>query len=309
MNTVNSLRHRSPAPRKIINFAATATGLLATMFGVFVLGWILWVVIGRGFTALNLDLLFSPTKPYFIPDGGLANAIVGTVIITCVASALAIPPGLLGGVYLSEFGSRGKLGEWLRFSANVMMGMPSIIVGLFVYTILVYTTKCFSGFAGSVALAIIMFPVVVRVTEDMLAMVPNALREACLAMGMPRWRATLGIIFKSARSGLVTGILLAVARVSGETAPLLFTALWSDAWPMFRDVPGRGIALWGDWHFVPSAFFTNPTANLTVTITEYATNSPFEVMQTRAWGGALLITAAVLLVNIVVRTILRSSHK
>ncbi len=166
-----------------------------------------------------------------------------------------------------------------------MMGMPSIIVGLFIYTLIVMTTGRFSGFAGSVALAIIMFPVILRTTEDMLCMVPNALRESALAIGAPRWRITLAVVFRSAKSGLMTGVLLAVARVAGETAPLLFTALTNDAWP--------------------TGFFTQPTANLTVTMTEYATNSPFQTMHIRAWGAALIITAAVLALNILCRTIFR----
>jgi phosphate transport system permease protein len=170
-----------------------------------------------------------------------------------------------------------------------MMGMPSIIVGLFVYALLVFTTKHFSGFAGSVALAIIMFPVVLRTTEDMLAMVPYELRESALALGMARWKTTCCIVFRAARNGLITGVLLAIARVSGETAPLLFTALWSDAWP--------------------TKFFTQPTANLTVTINEYATNSPYTTMHERAWGGALLVTAAILLLNIFCRIIFNERKK
>ena len=215
----------------------------------------------------------------------MLNAILGTAIITLVATLLAVPAGMLGGICLSEFSRSSKFGNAVRFSANVMMGMPSIIVGLFIYTLLVMTTGNFSGFAGSVALAIIMFPVILRTTEDMLCMVPNALRESALAIGAPRWRITLAVVFRSAKNGLTTGVLLAVARVAGETAPLLFTALTSDAWP--------------------TGFFTQPTANLTVTMTEYATNSPFAEMHVRAWGAAFLITASVLTLNIFCRTILR----
>lgn len=279
MNTI-TIRRNTNNIVKLLSF-------LATVLGIAFLIWILYTVIQMGSSVLKPSFLTSPTKPYGIPDGGIANAILGTAYITLMASLIGMPLGLLAGVYLSEFGSRSKLGNAIRFSANVMMGLPSIIVGLFVYSVVVITTKHFSGFAGSISLAIIMFPVVARTTEDMLAMVPNALREASLALGMPRWRATLDIIFRSAKSGLITGILLSIARVSGETAPLLFTALWSDNWVTLN------------------SFFTQPTANLTVTITEYATNSPFAAIQNRAWGAALLITVAILILNIIVRAIFK----
>jgi len=280
---------RSISFRKFKNNLMACLSVLAAIVGVFFLAWILFVVLKTGFSSLNWAFFTQPTKPYGIPDGGIANAILGTIFITAGAAAIGIPPGLLGGIYLSEFGRNSKLGDIIRFSSNVMMGIPSIIVGLFVYTLLVYTTKSFSGFAGSVALAIIMFPVIVRTTEDMLSMVPNQLRESALALGTPRWKATLSIIFRSARTGLITGILLSLARVSGETAPLLFTALWSDSWPF--------------------SFFTQPTANLTVTITEYATNSPFDEMHVKAWGAALLITIAVLCLNIICRILFKEVRK
>ena len=247
--------------------------------------WILWTILRNGAESLSVEFLTQPTKPYGVPGGGMLNAILGTALITLAATLLAVPAGMLGGVCLSEFARSSRFGNAVRFSANVMMGMPSIIVGLFIYTLIVMTTGRFSGFAGSVALAIIMFPVILRTTEDMLCMVPNALRESALAIGAPRWRITLAVVFRSAKSGLMTGVLLAVARVAGETAPLLFTALTSDAWP--------------------TGFFTQPTANLTVTMTEYATNSPFQTMHIRAWGAALIITAAVLALNILCRTIFR----
>jgi phosphate transport system permease protein len=272
------MRKRGMFFRKSLNAAVIVMSVAATLMGVFFLAWILYEVVIMGFKSFTLAFFTEPTKPYGVPDGGVANAMLGTVMITAGAVAIGTPAGLLGGVYLSEYGRSSKLGNIIRFSANVMMGIPSIIVGLFVYTMIVYTTKRFSGFAGSVALSIIMFPVVLRTTEDMLSMVPNALREAALAIGTPRWLATLTVVFRAAKSGLITGILLSIARVSGETAPLLFTALWSDSWP--------------------TDFFTQPTANLTITITEYATNSPFSEMHVRAWGAALIITAAVLALNI-----------
>ena len=280
-----SMKQRGLFLRKFRNYAIIGISALSTVIAAFFLIWILWTIFRNGMESLSLDFLTEPTKPYGVPGGGMLNAILGTAIITLVATLLAVPAGMLGGICLSEFSRSSKFGNAVRFSANVMMGMPSIIVGLFIYTLLVMTTGNFSGFAGSVALAIIMFPVILRTTEDMLCMVPNALRESALAIGAPRWRITLAVVFRSAKNGQTTGVLLAVARVAGETAPLLFTALTSDAWP--------------------TGFFTQPTANLTVTMTEYATNSPFAEMHVRAWGAAFLITASVLTLNIFCRTILR----
>lgn len=282
-------KRRNLGVRKAVNWISVIVSVACSAVGVLFLAWILLTVFRHGFESLGFSFFLQPTKPYGIPDGGIANAILGTLMITLGAAAIGVPLGLMGGIYLSEFARSSKLGNFIRFSANVMMGIPSIIVGLFVYTLLVVSTKQFSGFAGSVALAIIMFPVVVRTTEDMLCMVPNALRESSLAIGSPRWKATLTIIFRAAKTGLITGVLLSIARVSGETAPLLFTALTSDSWP---------------WHF-----FSEPTANLTVTITEYATNSPFDVMHGRAWGAALLITMAVLVLNIICRVLFREARR
>ena len=285
MTTETALKPRGLFLRKLKNFTVIGVSAFGTVIAAVFLIWILWTILRNGAESLSVEFLTQPTKPYGVPGGGMLNAILGTALITLVATLLAVPAGMLGGVSLSEFARSSRFGNAVRFSANVMMGMPSIIVGLFIYTLIVMTTGRFSGFAGSVALAIIMFPVILRTTEDMLCMVPNALRESALAIGAPRWRITLAVVFRSAKSGLMTGVLLAVARVAGETAPLLFTALTSDAWP--------------------TGFFTQPTANLTVTMTEYATNSPFETMHIRAWGAALIITAAVLALNILCRTIFR----
>ncbi|MCI5798695.1 MAG: phosphate ABC transporter permease PstA [Victivallales bacterium] len=285
MTTETALKPRGLFLRKLKNFTVIGVSAFGTVIAAVFLIWILWTILRNGAESLSVEFLTQPTKPYGVPGGGMLNAILGTTLITLVATLLAVPAGMLGGVCLSEFARSSRFGNAVRFSANVMMGMPSIIVGLFIYTLIVMTTGRFSGFAGSVALAIIMFPVILRTTEDMLCMVPNALRESALAIGAPRWRITLAVVFRSAKSGLMTGVLLAVARVAGETAPLLFTALTSDAWP--------------------TGFFTQPTANLTVTMTEYATNSPFETMHIRAWGAALIITAAVLALNILCRTIFR----
>ncbi len=285
MTTETALKPRGLSLRKLKNFTVIGVSAFGTVIAAVFLIWILWTILRNGAESLSVEFLTQPTKPYGVPGGGMLNAILGTALITLVANLHPVPAGMVGGVCLSEFARSSRFGNAVRFSANVMMGMPSIIVGLFIYTLIVMTTGRFSGFAGSVALAIIMFPVILRTTEDMLCMVPNALRESALAIGAPRWRITLAVVFRSAKSGLMTGVLLAVARVAGETAPLLFTALTSDAWP--------------------TGFFTQPTANLTVTMTEYATNSPFETMHIRAWGAALIITAAVLALNILCRTIFR----
>jgi len=279
------MKRRGITFRKVIDLAIKIFSIFFVAITIVMMGWIIFTIIDQGYGSLNWAFFSEATAPYGVPDGGIANALFGTLLITLGAAVIGVPTGILGGIYLAEFSNKSRLGDLIRFAANVMMGMPSIIVGLFVYALLVYTTKHFSGFAGSIALAIIMFPLVLRTTEDMLSMVPNSLRESALALGMPRWQSIFYIIFRAAKDGLITGILLAVARVSGETAPLLFTALWSDDWP--------------------THFFTEPTANLTVTINEYATNSPFTTMHARAWGAALLITVIILFLNIVCRLIFR----
>jgi phosphate transport system permease protein len=208
---------------------------------------------------------------------------LGTALITGVATIIGVPLGLLAGVYLAEFGRHSRLATVARFMANVLIGMPSIIIGVFVYALLVMG-RGFSGLAGAVALAIIMLPVVTRTAEDMLNLVPNALRESALALGAPRWKVTLGIVFRAAKAGLLTGVLLAVARVSGETAPLLFTALNSEYWP-------------------ESLF--QPTANLPVTINTYAAQ-PADDLLARAWGASLVITVAVLCITVIARLLLKA---
>ena len=275
------MKRRGMAFRKIVNWTIKAWSILFVCLAIAIIGWILFTVLDHGFKAFSWSFFVEPTKPYGIDNGGIANAMLGTLFITIGAVIVSVPLGILGGIYLSEFDRDSKLSKVIRFSANVMMGIPSILCGLFVYALLVYQTKHFSGFAGSLALGIIMFPVILRTSEDMLQMVPDSLRESALALGTPRWLATFSIVCRAAKNGLLTGVLLAVARVGGETAPLLFTALLSDDWPFH--------------------FFSEPTANLTVTINEYATNSPFEVMQTRAWGAALIICIAILGLNIFCR--------
>ncbi|MDR0933115.1 MAG: phosphate ABC transporter permease PstA [Victivallales bacterium] len=265
----------------LIRIFSAMTILLA--IGVMV--WILYTVICKGAAIMSFGFLTHASKPFGIAAGGVANAILGSLLITLGAAIIAIPPAVCAGIYLAEFSTYPKLSGVLRFCANVMMGIPSVLVGLFVYMLMVATMGHFSGLSASVALAIIMFPVIMRTTEDMLLMIPYTLRESALALGMTKTRTTLAVVCRSAKNGLLTGILLALSRVSGETAPLLFTALFSDSWP--------------------TGYFSEPTANLPVLITEYATNSPFESMQRAGWGAALVVTILVLCSNLGVRIFFR----
>ena len=278
---------RSDKGRKLLDFTVKAVSMGAALLGIFFLGWILFVVIQRGIAAISWDFFTKLPTPPGMEGGGVMNAIIGTVLMTGIATLLGVPTGVLAGVYLAEFGKNTRLGAWVRFTVNVLMGIPSIIIGLFVYSILVFPFGRFSGLAGGVSLAILMFPVVSRTTEDMLSMVPNALREAALAIGNPRWMATLSILFRAAKSGLITGVLLSVARVSGETAPLLFTALNSPY--MMKSL-------------------NEPVANLTVTIYQYAM-SPYDDWNQVAWGASLVIMITVLLLNLTARLVVGGKKK
>ena len=276
------MKYRSQTVRRGTDLGIKLISSLAALLGIAMLGWILGTVLLKGYAAINWEFFTELPAPPGMPGGGLANAIVGTLLITLAAVLMGVPVGLAAGVWLAEFGQQSKTAETVRFAANLLMGTPSIIIGVFVYVILVMTTGQFSGFAGALALAIIMLPVVARTAEDILSLVPTALREAALALGVPRWKATLGVVFRAAKAGLLTGTLLAIARVSGETAPLLFTALNSPFWP---------------------ASFNEPTANLTVTIFNYAM-SPYDDWQTLAWGASLLITVGVLGTTVITRGVL-----
>lgn len=288
MTAIAPEKRRGLFRRKLMDRAVGILSILALLIAVAGMIWIIWVVLARGASVISWTFLTEPSKPYGTLNGGIANAVLGTVEITLGAVLIGVPPALLGGIYLAEFGKGTKSGNAIRFSANVMMGMPSVVIGLFIYAIMVIPMGGPSGFAGSVALAVLIFPVVLRTTEDMLLMVPDALRESALALGCSRARTAVRIICRSARSGLVTGIMLAVARVSGETAPLLLTVMWSDAWP--------------------KNYFSQPTANLPVLVTEYATNSPFEEQHAAGWGAALVVTLLVLLLNISTRIIFKEKH-
>jgi phosphate transport system permease protein len=282
-------RPRSIARRRVVDRAVRAVAWLAGAFGIFIMGWIVFTVVVRGIGAIDWAFFTQPTpQDPMSPGGGLANAIVGTLAITAGAAIIGIPIGLFGAVYLAEYGRNGRIATTIRTITNVVLGVPSIIAGMFAYAILVKPLHHYSGFAGSVALAFIMLPVMTRTAEDVLNLVPNELRESSLAMGAPRYKATMGVIMRAARPGLITGTILAVVRVSGETAPLLFTALSSPYWLT---------GLLG-----PSGYFGGPTANLTKTIYDYAT-SPYKNWQELAWGGALLIIVTVLLLNVGARLI------
>jgi len=276
------MKEKSIAGRRFRDLLVRGLACLAAVIGIAFLAWILYVVMAHGLGAINWDFFTERPAPPGMEGGGMGSAIVGTLVLTGLAMLIGVPIGLLAGVYLAEFGGHTRLGECVRFTTNMLMGTPSIIIGVFVYIIMVVPMKNFSGYAGAVSLAIIMLPVVTRTTEDMLQLVPSALRESALALGAPRWKVTLGVVFRAAKNGLITGILLAVARVSGETAPLLFTALNSPYW---------------------LSSLNEPTGNLTVTIFNYAM-SPYPDWQAMAWGASFLITAGVLSATVFTRSLL-----
>ncbi len=281
------LRHRSVASRKTADLVVKVLSWIGALLGIGVMGLVLYEVVIRGIKAWNWAFFTQATPQDFMStSGGMANAIVGTLIITAGAALIAIPIGFLAGVYLAEYGRNGRVATGIRMVANVVMGVPSIIVGVFAFAILVKPLHHYSGFAGSVALAFLMLPVMARTTEDILNLVPNELRESGLAMGAPRWRVTLRVVCKAARGGLITGATLAVVRVAGETAPLLFTALSSPYW-----ITGL---------FGPGGYFGGPVSNLTKTIFDFA-GQPYPHLQALAWGGALFIIVFVLGLNILVR--------
>jgi phosphate transport system permease protein len=252
-------------------------------FGLIWLIWILWETLTLGFKGITWQVLTESTPPPNAEEGGLGNAIVGSLIMVGGATAIATPVGILAGIYLAEYGQRGWFGQMTRFVNDILLSAPSIVIGLFVYTIIVAKTRTFSGYAGVLALALIVVPVVVRTTENMLALIPNALREAAVALGAPKWVMIMRVTLKAARAGVVTGVLLALARIAGETAPLLFTALSNQFF---------------------SLDLGQPMANLPVTIFKFAM-SPFANWQQLAWAGVFLITLGVLALNILARVLFR----
>ncbi|SBT08422.1 phosphate transporter subunit; membrane component of ABC superfamily [Candidatus Accumulibacter aalborgensis] len=269
--------------RILTNRIGVALSMTAMAFGLLALLWILWTLFYNGFAALSLDFFTRDTPAPGTEGGGLRNAIVGSLMIVGVSALVSTPIGILAGIYLAEFGATSKFAAVTRFVTDVMLSAPSIVVGLFVYALAVATLGGFSGWAGSLALSLIAIPVVVRTTENMLLLVPNSLREAAFAVGAPRWQVSLKVTLRAVSSGVVTGILLAIARVTGETAPLLFTALNNQFY---------------------STDMSEPMGNLPVVIFQFAM-SPYDNWVKLAWGGALLIALMVLAINIIARAIFR----
>jgi phosphate transport system permease protein len=270
--------------RLLTNRINLAMSLATMLFGMGFLLWILGVLFAKGFAALS-PTLFTELTPPPGSAGGLANAIYGSLIMVCVATFISTPIGILAGIYLAEYAKESGIARLTRFINDILLSAPSIVIGLFVYTVYVTRVGHFSGWAGSFALALIAVPVVVRTTENLLHLVPAGLREAAVALGAPKWKVIMKITLKAVRGGVITGVLLAVARISGETAPLLFTALNNQFW---------------------SANMDAPMANLPVVIFQFAM-SPFDDWKALAWAAALLITLAVLLINILARTVFRQA--
>ncbi|HYB56358.1 MAG TPA: phosphate ABC transporter permease PstA [Alphaproteobacteria bacterium] len=272
--------------RRLFNYFQMTASVLVTALGIFVLASILWTLVSYGFQGLSLRMLTDMTPP---PGsaGGVLNAIAGSVVLTALGIAIGAPIGVLAGTYLAEYSERGKIAEATRFINDVLLSAPSILIGLFVYVIAVVPTRHFSAWAGAIALALIAIPVIVRTSEDMLRLVPNDLREAATALGAPRWKMIVLVSYRAARAGILTGILLALARIAGETAPLLFTVLNNQFWSNNLDAP---------------------MANLPVVIFQFAL-SPYTDWQQLAWASALLVTASILGLNIFVRLSLGKRDK
>jgi phosphate transport system permease protein len=271
------------ASRKRANQIGLFLSMLAMVLGLAALLWILIVLFGNGLAALDWSIFVNDTPAPGSEGGGLRNAMVGSLMIVGLAVLVSTPVGILAGIYLTEYGDSSKTAEFTRFITDIMLSAPSIVLGLFVYAIAVATIGNFSGYAGSLALALIAVPVVMRTTENMMRLVPGSLREAAFALGAPRWKVTTMVTLRAARSGVITGLLLAVARISGETAPLLFTALNNQFF---------------------STDMSSPMANLPVVIFQFAM-SPYENWIRLAWAGALVITLTVLLLNILARVFFR----
>ena len=276
-------RRAKYAQRKFVNRIALALSLLAMAFGLFWLFWILLETVWLGIGGLTLDTLTQMTPPPNDP-GGLANAIYGSFLMVALATFVGTPIGIMAGIYLAEFDPKGWLATTTRFVNDILLSAPSIVIGLFVYAVVVSRFKSFSGWAGVMALALIVIPVVIRTTENMLQLVPPGLREAAYALGAPKWKVILSITLRVARAGVVTGVMLAIARIAGETAPLLFTALSNQFW---------------------TSSLSEPMASLPVTIFKFAM-SPYKNWQSLAWAGVFIITVAVLGLNILARIVTRA---
>ena len=269
--------------RIVTNRVGMLLSTIAMAAGLLGLTWILWTLFYNGLSAFSIDFFIRSTPAPGSEGGGLANAIVGSLMMVGASTLVATPVGILAGIYLAEYGATSKFASATRFVVDIMLSAPSIVIGLFVYAVAVATVGHFSGWAGSIALALIAVPVVVRTTENMLNLVPGSLREAAFALGAPRWRVNLAVTLRAVKGGVVTGVLLAIARMIGETAPLLFTALNNQFF---------------------SADMSQPMANLPVVIYNFAM-SPYEDWQQLAWGGAALIALVVLGINIAARVLFR----
>ncbi|GLR07460.1 phosphate ABC transporter, permease protein PstA [Mixta theicola] len=278
-------RRKMQARRSMRNKIALTLSLLTMAFGLFWLVWILFTTITRGIDGFSLALFTEMTPPPNTAGGGLANAIAGSGLLILWATLVGTPLGIMAGIYLAEYGRKSWLAEVIRFINDILLSAPSIVVGLFVYTIVVARMQHFSGWAGVIALALLQIPIVIRTTENMMKLVPDSLREAAYALGTPKWKMISAITLKASVSGIITGVLLAVARIAGETAPLLFTSLSNQFW---------------------STDMMQPLANLPVTIFKFAM-SPFAEWQSLAWAGVLLITLCVLVLNILARVIFAKS--
>jgi phosphate transport system permease protein len=272
---------RSGARRRVVNTVMTTATAACAFTGVAVLLLILGYIAWRGVSSISFEFLTDTPKPVG-EGGGIGNAILGTLMLLALASAIGLPVGVAAGVYLSEFG-RGRFAGIVRFVADTLTGVPSIVTGVFIYTLIVIPMRQFSALAGGVALAVIMIPIVTRTTEEMLRLVPSSLREGALALGAPQWRVTTGVVLPAAASGIATGAMLAVARVSGETAPLLFTAFGSRFFNVYLD---------------------QPIASLTVQIFNYAV-SPYDEWHAQAWAATLVLMALILVINVGVRFLTR----
>lgn len=274
-------RRKMQARRSLFNKIALMLSMATMAFGLFWLVWILFSTVTRGIDGMSLALFTEMTPPPNTAGGGLANAIVGSGLLILWATVIGTPLGIMAGIYLAEYGRKSLLAEIIRFINDILLSAPSIVVGLFVYTVVVLKMGHFSGWAGVIALALLQVPIVIRTTENMMKLVPDSLREAAYALGTPKWKMISAITLKASVSGIVTGVLLAIARIAGETAPLLFTSLSNQFW---------------------STDMMQPIANLPVTIFKFAM-SPFGEWQQLAWAGVLIITFCVLLLNILARVI------
>jgi phosphate transport system permease protein len=286
LSTIDESRLRMHRQRKRVNVVALSLSLAAMAFGMFWLAWILFETVRLGIGGIALSVFTEMTPPPQASIGGLANAIAGSLVMVGLATLLGTPIGVMCGIYLAEYGKKTWLGRVTGFINDILLSAPSIVIGLFVYAIVVAKVKSFSAAAGVLALSLIVIPVVIRTTENMLSLIPNALREAAYALGTPKWKVISSVTLKAARAGVMTGILLALARIAGETAPLLFTALSNQFWTMSLG---------------------EPMASLPVTIYKFAL-SPYENWKELAWAGVFLITLGVLALNIMARVFLRNKN-